>query len=772
MNSKGIKIVVFVVSIIFIFVLFAGVFLNKHDDKLLDTQVDVAHNLSLSKDLTLKLNNSFRSVYVNYDNLLIANKALKNDIKKIVSHNKKNLKIKELEYIIFKQDNDIDLIKRANSLITNSLQFMKYYHVSNPLIYTEISQKLLDMSYEIKLSDYSFLNLYESEIKNFESLKVKNQDQDNYQKSILLHAKMILKNAKLLKHRLDSFNNYQIQLADTFLSIRKDISHEHAIVKNWMKVIQIVLISLLFIFVFLISKFLKIEKLHKEEEKKLQNIIDKNVIMSIIDLNGITKTVSSAHLKISGYSEEDLVGKPNFMMNYSSRAEEIKEKLQSGNIWSGVISDKKKNGEEYWVNSIIEPIFDEHNKIKYYLGIRDDITNTVILEKLTRNQETIIESQIEIANKERDKAVKASKSKSEFLANMSHEIRTPLNAINGFIELLQESELDKKKQEYLKIVNNSSNNLLSIINDILDFSKIESGQLLIDKIDFDPSKEFDLLVKSFESQFKEKDIGFITKTTNLPKGLNADLLRIQQVINNLLSNAYKFTNKNNNVYLEILYQDSFLKVLVKDEGVGISEEYQKKIFDSFSQEDSSTTRKYGGTGLGLSISYNLVKLMDGVLEVESKIGIGSTFHFTIPVSSNHNKMKKNVISNDILFKGNILLAEDNKANQMFMKVILKKLGLDFDIANDGIEAVKMFKKNHYDLILMDENMPNMSGTEATKAILDLEKSIELEHTPIVALTANSLVGDKERFLEAGMDEYLSKPLKKDNLIEVLEKFIK
>ena len=771
MNTKAIKFIVLTVSIAFILLLFSAIILNKHADKLLSMQVEVSQNLSLSKDVSLKLHNSFRSIYVNYDQLLATNKIFKNDIERITRKNFNYLDIKNLHTIAIAQDDHIQMIKRTNSIITNSLQFLKHYHMSNPLYFTRITQELLDLSYEIKLSDYSFLDFYAIKIKEFELLEVKRQNLQVYRKKFLIHAKMILKNTKILKGRLDSFNQHQFLLESVYTNISTKISQENHSIKNKMKVIQSILVILLFIFVFLISKFLKLEKNHKIEEEKLQKIIDKNVIMSIIDLQGITKTISSAHKELTGYEDNELINKPNYMLTHSPKAEEIRKILESGRSWSGQISDKKKNGEEYWVSSVVEPIYDEHNKIKYYLGIRHDITNTVRLEKVTQNQENIIKSQTQIANNERDKALKASQSKSEFLANMSHEIRTPLNTINGFIELLQEDEKDIKKQDYLNIVKNSSHNLLSIINDILDFSKIESGHLVIDTIDFDPKKEFDILVKTFEGKFLEKNIDFIISFENLPKTINGDILRIQQVITNLLSNAYKFTSKNKKVYLRISYQNSYLNVMVRDEGVGISTEYQKNIFETFSQEDSSTTRKYGGTGLGLSISYNLALLMNGTLRVESKINEGSTFYFSVPLDSNNNQIEKEVIREKCLFKGTVLLVEDNKANQMFMKVILKKFGLNFDIANNGLEAVVMFKERRYDLILMDENMPNMSGLEATQLILNYEKSEKLVHTPIIALTANSLVGDKARFLEAGMDEYLSKPLDKNTLQIFLEKYL-
>ena len=428
-----------------------------------------------------------------------------------------------------------------------------------------------------------------------------------------------------------------------------------------------------------------------------------------------------------------------------------------------------------------EPKSIEMENIK--IGINDSYKEIVKYENslisLNRSLERKVEDRTKELKEQSQKAQISNKAKSEFLANMSHEIRTPLNAIMGFIELLQEKENDKEKQKYLDIVGSSSKSLLEIINDILDFSKIESGNLSIEYIDFQPYNEFKITKKLFKAKFEEKNLRLHTSYNELPKSLNGDVLRIKQVINNLLSNAAKFTEEHKNIYLEIEYEDGKLDVSVRDEGVGIGKEYQDKIFDAFSQEDSSTTRKYGGTGLGLSISYNLVKMMGGELKVKSELGVGSEFYFLIPLKIGKDIKKEKEINKDIKLDGKILLVEDNIANQMFMKVILKKLNLTFDIANDGIEAVEKFelcnpagtRTNKYDVILMDENMPNLNGIEATKIILDIEKKQNLKHTPIIALTANALKGDRERFLSAGMDEYLTKPLDKNKLIILINKFM-
>jgi signal transduction histidine kinase/CheY-like chemotaxis protein len=365
-----------------------------------------------------------------------------------------------------------------------------------------------------------------------------------------------------------------------------------------------------------------------------------------------------------------------------------------------------------------------------------------------------------------EEALQANRAKSEFLANMSHEIRTPLNAILGFIDLLREEEKDKRKLDYLNTIHNSSTTLLGIINDILDFSKIESGNLNIDKTDFNVEEEFKSLIDLFKAKAKEKNITLkMVMRDNIPSALYSDPLRIKQIIANLLSNAIKFTPRDGKVTLFVGYKDARLQIAVKDSGIGVPKEKQEQIFKAFSQAENSTTRKFGGTGLGLSISAKLVSLLGGELKISSKEGKGSIFYFDIETKIGRYKRKistKN--SAKKIEKIKILLVEDNKANQMFMSIILKKLDIDFDVANDGLEAIEAFKRDRYDLILMDENMPNLNGIEATKRILEMEKERNLPHTPIVALTANALKGDRERFLNAGMDEYLTKPIDKDRLI--------
>ena len=389
-----------------------------------------------------------------------------------------------------------------------------------------------------------------------------------------------------------------------------------------------------------------------------------------------------------------------------------------------------------------------------------------------KSNKTIIRQYDELVFKN-EESKKLLKVKSEFLANMSHEIRTPLNAINGFMDLIEEKNNDSEISKYVNIIQDSSKNLLHIIEDILDLSKIESGKMLISNTDFEVKKEFEIVTYLFNTKLALKNIEFILQIDeSVPKFLHSDPLRLKQVISNLLDNAIKFTDEGKKIILTISFDNQYLNVSLEDQGLGISQDRLDEIFKPFTQADNSTTRKYGGTGLGLTISSKLINLLGGKLEVSSIVNQGSRFYFAVPVSIGNeviNNEEKKITFN--FQNKTILLVEDNKSNQLFMKVIFKKFNLQYDIANDGIEAIKLFEENQYDIIIMDENMPNMSGIEATKYIRKVELEKNLKHTPIIALTANALEGDKEKFLNSGMDEYLTKPLKQEKLAEALSHYL-
>jgi signal transduction histidine kinase len=427
-----------------------------------------------------------------------------------------------------------------------------------------------------------------------------------------------------------------------------------------------------------------------------------------------------------------------------------------------------------------------HNEADYLIKLIDlEVTHFIIKPIDIDRFEKIFAQVIEIIMRKREFksmnksladskkiAEEMSRQKSQFLANMSHEIRTPLNAITGFITLLEENETDEKKLKYLNIIKNSSDTLVQIINDILDISKIESGKLKIEPHNFNPYENLVTIAELFQAKAAQKKIDFKIKyNNNMPKMLYGDALRIKQIFTNLISNAIKFTPEGSIVKCVVWYKEGKLNIIVKDYGIGISEKKQKSIFEPFTQADESTERVYGGTGLGLTISLELSRMLGGELTLWSKEGKGSTFKLSVPMPLGEEESETEE-EEELKLHGNVLIVEDYEANRMFLGIILENAGLTSEMANDGVEAIEKFKTGRYDLILMDENMPNLGGMDATKEILKIERENALPHTPVISLTANALQGDRERFLEAGFDDYLAKPIDQELLLKTMYRLLK
>jgi CheY-like chemotaxis protein len=336
----------------------------------------------------------------------------------------------------------------------------------------------------------------------------------------------------------------------------------------------------------------------------------------------------------------------------------------------------------------------------------------------------------------------------------------------GYISLLRKKETDAEKQQKLQIIDHSSHLLLGVINDILDFSKISSGRLVIEHIACDLKKELEQLVRLFQPLCHEKGVILAYEVDpQIPLCVRTDLLRVNQILSNLLSNAVKFTPAGKKITLKSRYQESKILFEVIDEGIGIEEEHQRVIFESFQQADSSTTRKYGGSGLGLAISYQLSLLLNSELKLSSIPGEGSTFSFCIDAEVCE-KPDDNAPVPEVRFEGEkLLVAEDNTTNQMLIRLLLEDLNLQAEIVNDGQEAVDSYNDG-FSLVLMDINMPNMNGVEAMLAIK--QKHPEAY---IIALTANALAEDKEEYLRQGFDDYLSKPINTEALTEMLIRII-
>jgi PAS domain S-box-containing protein len=484
----------------------------------------------------------------------------------------------------------------------------------------------------------------------------------------------------------------------------------------------------------------------------------------VASANGLILKVNQAFSQITGYSSEEVIGKnPRFLssgrQNMYFYAQLWKSVYQTGS-WQGEVWNKRKNGEVYPEWLTITAVMNHHDQlITHYVAIFRDITERKKVEKAMQEAE--------------EKATLASQAKSEFLANMSHEIRTPMNAIMGMLHLAQRTELTCKQRNYLNKIDYATQSLLTIIDDILDFSKIEAGKLELENTVFSLTEILDYVTDIIDLKAKQKNIDIIVSVSQqTPLQLIGDSLRLTQILINLVSNAVKFTSEGKVVISvkpkNLNQQQVYLLFSVEDSGIGISPEQIPSLFLPFSQADSSITRKYGGSGLGLVICKQLVELMGGEIAVESQQGKGSTFSFAVNLGVSSQEAltvkRKDIVLRDNFNGRRVLLVEDNEINRELAIELLRELGIQVEIAENGNQAIEHVQNENFDLVLMDIQMPEMDGLTATRKIRENGK---LRDLPIVAMTAHAMSGDREKSLMAGMNDHLTKPVDLQKLMEVL-----
>ncbi|MBC7464668.1 MAG: response regulator [Bdellovibrio sp.] len=519
----------------------------------------------------------------------------------------------------------------------------------------------------------------------------------------------------------------------------------------------------------------KIHELNGEQVKYNNLVSDMKDVVFQTDAAGLWTFLNPAWTEVTGFSLEESIGKLSSHFIHPEDRDRIIELLlpiyyQKQDCFKAVTRYLAKDGSELWIEIYARLKVDEKGEVIGTTGTLSDITDR------KKSEDEILVS--------KELAIESLHAKTAFLANMSHEIRTPMNGIIGMSSLLRDTKLDEKQSDYVDTIRISSEALLDLINDILDFSKVEAGKMELEKVPFQISKLLKETTEMLKYAAEKNDTSLhLTVDSDMPEMAVGDPVRLRQVVTNLVSNAIKFTQHGRVEVKALLLkadESNFqVEFSVSDTGIGIAKENFEKIFNAFSQADNSTTRKFGGTGLGLSICARLVRLMNGEINLKSELNKGSTFTFTVifqsfvdeeVIDQQATELKSSVTVLPATRFGRILIAEDNLINQKVFIGLLSGTPHQLDIVDNGQKVIEAISKSDYDLIIMDCQMPVMDGYRAAQAVRKLEKSIG-RHTPIVAVTANALDDDRQRCVDAGMDDYLAKPISGTNLIAVIDKWL-
>ena len=512
------------------------------------------------------------------------------------------------------------------------------------------------------------------------------------------------------------------------------------------------------------------DRIEAESQLKLLNrVVEQSPVTVVItDKAGNIQYANPVFTTITGYSIEEVMGKNLRILSSGIHSKDFYESLWStilsGNFWNGEFCNLKKNGQTYWESAVISPILDSHGTICSFVAVKEDITEK---KKLMRN-----------LIKAKEKAEESDRLKSAFLANMSHEIRTPMNGILGFADLLKEPKLSgEEKLEYIEIIEKSGKRMLNIINDIVDISKIESGQMKVNIQDSNINDQLEYIFTFFKPEVEGKGIKFSFECTLPSKEsiIKTDREKVFAILTNLVKNAIKFCEKGSIEFGYILKthsESAELKFYVKDTGIGIPKDRQEAIFERFIQADIGDKRAFQGAGLGLSITKAYVEKLGGKIWVDSVEGIGSTFYFTLPYTTEpvgkiiDGNTKTTFLDEYKKKPLKILIAEDDKESAKYLEIIVRNISTEIISVRTGIEAVELCKLNpDINLVLMDIQIPVMDGYEATRQIRKFNTKVV-----IVGQTAFALNGDKEKAIAAGCSDYITKPIQKEQLVFLLKKY--
>jgi len=510
----------------------------------------------------------------------------------------------------------------------------------------------------------------------------------------------------------------------------------------------------------------------------------------ITNLAGEIEYVNEAFVKNTGYDRAEVLGQNPRILNSGKTPPatfvSLWQTLTSGSSWKGELNNRRKDGSEYIEFAIITPIRQSDGQITHYVAVKEDITEkkrlATELDRHRNHLEELVASRTVELARAQEAATAASRAKSEFLANMSHEIRTPMNAIVGLTHLLRRTNPRPEQAERLGKIDSAATHLLSVINDILDISKIEAGKLTLEHTNFALNAVLDNVRSVISEQARRKNLAVEVDLDSVPAWLRGDPTRLRQALLNYASNAVKFTEQGRITLRAVLLgsqgDELLVRFEVEDTGIGIAPEKVGSLFHAFEQADTSTTRKYGGTGLGLVITRRLAELMGGEAGVSTEPGKGSNFWFTVRLQRGHGIMPETyssagMVKDEAELRQNhigaqILLVEDNLVNREVALELLHGAGLSVDTAADGVEALAKVRATRFDLVLMDVQMPNMDGLSATRAIRTMPDNATL---PILAMTANAFEADRQACLEAGMNDFVPKPVNPETLYAALRKWL-